>query len=190
MLSRLKTEKLGIVPPLEFITIAEKDKTHHPRRRESDRQILPDFKTGSGEQGYDDISISINISVIQLLDPDFADRLFELVNRMRIEPKNIGIEITESVFSSDFDHINNIIGKLKKAGFHIAMDDFGTGYSSLARQRELHVDCMKIDKYFIDKLLETDLDKAITSDIISMAHKLGALHSCRGCGVREPDAVP
>ncbi|HPZ04919.1 MAG TPA: EAL domain-containing protein, partial [Clostridiales bacterium] len=66
-----------------------------------------------------------------------------------------------------------IIEKLKKAGFHIAIDDFGTGYSSLARQRELHVDCMKIDKYFIDKLLETDLDKAITSDIISMAHKLG-----------------
>jgi sensor c-di-GMP phosphodiesterase-like protein len=65
-----------------------------------------------------------------------------------------------------------IIEKLKKSGFHIAIDDFGTGYSSLARQRELHVDCMKIDKYFIDKL-DTDLDRSITSDIISVAHKLG-----------------
>lgn len=172
VLSRLKTEKLGIVPPLEFITIAEKTKLIIPVGEKVIAKSFG-FLNRLREQGYDDISISINISVIQLLDPDFADRLFELVNRMRIEPKNIGIEITESVFSSDFDHINNIIEKLKKAGFHIAIDDFGTGYSSLARQRELHVDCMKIDKYFIDKLLETDLDKAITNDIISMAHKLG-----------------
>ena len=56
---------------------------------------------------------------------------------------------------------------------HIAIDDFGTGYSSLARERGLKVDCMKIDKYFIDKLSCIDLSKAITGDIISMSHKLG-----------------
>ena len=92
---------------------------------------------------------------------------------MRLNPKNIGIEITESVFVSDYDYINSIIVKLRDAGIHIAIDDFGTGYSSPAREKELSVDCLKIDKYFIDKLLETDLSKAITSDIISMSHKLG-----------------
>ena len=56
---------------------------------------------------------------------------------------------------------------------HIAIDDFGTGYSSLSRENELKVDCMKIDKCFLDMLLGTNLNKAITSDIISMAHKLG-----------------
>jgi sensor c-di-GMP phosphodiesterase-like protein len=95
------------------------------------------------------------------------------MSEMQIDPKNVHIEITESIFASDFDKINTIIEKLRSAGLQIAIDDFGTGYSSLARQKELKVDCLKIDKYFIDKLLDTDLNKAITSDIISMSHKLG-----------------
>ena len=56
---------------------------------------------------------------------------------------------------------------------HIAIDDFGTGYSSLAREKELKVDYLKIDKFFADKLLNSDQSKAITGDIISMSHKLG-----------------
>ena len=95
------------------------------------------------------------------------------MSEMQVNPRNIGIEITESVFASDYENINSIIKKLREAGLHIAIDDFGTGYSSLAREKELSVDCLKIDKYFIDKLLDTDLSKAITSDIISMSHKLG-----------------
>jgi EAL domain-containing protein (putative c-di-GMP-specific phosphodiesterase class I) len=107
------------------------------------------------------------------LKPDFTSMLFELMSEMQINPKNISIEITESVFVSDFENINNIIEKLRGAGIRVAIDDFGTGYSSLAREKELKVDYMKIDKHFIDKLLGIDMNKAITSDIISMAHKLG-----------------
>lgn len=105
------------------------------------------------------------------------------MSEMRINPKNVVIEITETVFSSDFETINNIIGYLRDAGLQIAIDDFGTGYSSLAREKELKVDCMKIARHFIDKLLETDLNKAITSDIISMSHKLG--HSTIAEGVEH-----
>ena len=123
--------------------------------------------------GYDEVGVAINVSAIQLFSPDFIRNLFELISEMQLNPKNIGIEITESVFVSDYDYINSIIVKLRDAGIHIAIDDFGTGYSSLAREKELSVDCLKIDKYFIDKLLDTDLSKAITSDIISMSHKLG-----------------
>ncbi|NLM28558.1 MAG: EAL domain-containing protein, partial [Clostridiaceae bacterium] len=67
----------------------------------------------------------------------------------------------------------NIIEKLKNRGLHIAIDDFGTGYSSLSRVNELSVNCLKIDKYFIDRLLDININEAITSDIVSMAHKLG-----------------
>jgi EAL domain-containing protein (putative c-di-GMP-specific phosphodiesterase class I) len=95
------------------------------------------------------------------------------MSEMHINPKNVGIEITESVFTSDYDNINNVIEILRNAGLHIAIDDFGTGYSSLARENELKADYMKIDKYFVDKLLDTNLKKAITSDIISISHKLG-----------------
>jgi PAS domain S-box-containing protein len=171
-LSRLKTEKLGFVSPLEFISIAEKTKLIIPI---GEKVIVKAFRflNKLKERGYDEISVAINISAIQLLKPDFASRLFELMREMQINPKNIDIEITESVFASDFEKINNIIEKLRDAGLRIAIDDFGTGYSSLARQRELKVDCLKIDKYFIDKLLDTDIRTAITSDIISMSHKLG-----------------
>ncbi len=92
---------------------------------------------------------------------------------MQVNPKNIGIELTESIFMSDYDYINTIISELRDAGLHIAIDDFGTGYSSLAREKELNVNCLKIDKFFIDKLLELAPERSITGDIISMAHRLG-----------------
>jgi len=171
-LARLKTEKLGLVSPAEFIPIAEKTKLILPIGEKVFARAFR-FLNRLKEQGHDEISVSINISAIQLLQPDFPSRLFELMNEMQVNPKNVGLEITESVFASDFEKINHIIGKLRKAGLYIAIDDFGTGYSSLAREKELKVDFMKIDKYFIDRLLDTDLNNTITGDIISMAHKLG-----------------
>jgi EAL domain-containing protein (putative c-di-GMP-specific phosphodiesterase class I) len=125
------------------------------------------------ERGYEDICVSINLSIIQFMQPDFTDKLFKLMEQMQITPKNICIEITKSVFASDSDSINEIIEELREAGITIAIDDFGTGYSSLSREKELKADSIKIDKYFIDKLLNTDPNKAITGDIISMAHRLG-----------------
>lgn len=68
-------------------------------------------------------------------------------------------------------------------GIHVAIDDFGTGYSSFAREQALRVDCLKIDKQFIDSLLDDQLEHAITGDIISMAHKLG--HYAIAEGVEE-----
>jgi len=171
-LGRVKSEKLGIISPNEFIPIAEKTKLIIPV---GEKVIINSFRfiKKLREHGYENIHVSVNISVIQLLDPDFTTRLFELMDEMHVSPRNVSIEITESVFTSDFGYINNIIGKLREAGIHIAIDDFGTGYSSLAREKELNIDCLKIDKYFVDNLLDTELDKVITSDIISMSHKLG-----------------
>ena len=171
-LARLRTDKLGLVSPLEFIPLAEKTKLILPI---GDKVIVKAlrFLNKLKEHGYDNISVSINVSVAQLLSPAFTAKLFELINKMHINPKNIGIEITESVFTSDYDNINNVIERLRNAGLHIAIDDFGTGYSSLARENELKADYMKIDKYFVDKLMDANLKKVITSDIISISHKLG-----------------
>lgn len=171
-LARMRTEKLGQVSPLEFIPLAEKTKLILPI---GEKVIIKAFRFSNKlrECGYKDIDVAVNISAIQLLKPDFTSRLFELMEGMQIDPDKISFEVTESVFFSDFEYINSIIDKVRDAGFHIAIDDFGTGYSSLAREKELKVDCMKIDKHFIDRLLNVDPGKAITSDIISMSHKLG-----------------
>ncbi len=92
---------------------------------------------------------------------------------MQVKPENIAIEITETLFASNYQKINSILDELKSYGIKVFIDDFGTGYSSLARGRELNADCLKIDKFFIDKLLTVDENEAITGDIVSMAHKLG-----------------
>ncbi len=96
-----------------------------------------------------------------------------MVTEMQINPENIGIELTESIFAAEISEINDVIHALKAAGIKVLINDFGTGYSSFARERELNIDCLKIDKSFIDKLMELNPEEAITGDIISMAHKLG-----------------
>ena len=171
-LARLKMKSLGPISPVEFIPIAEKTRLIIPIGEKVMLSTLR-FLSRIAEQGFDDIIISVNISAIELLQPDFAGRLLELIGSMRVDPKCVGIEITESVFSSDYEEINRIIMLLTAAGIHLSIDDFGTGYSSLAREEELKVNCLKIDKHFIDRLLKTEPEKAITGDIISMAHRLG-----------------
>ena len=171
-LARLRTEKLGLVPPNEFIPIAEKTKLIIP-----DGEIIIikafHFLKHLIDLGYDTIRVAVNISAIQLLRPDFTDRLLEIIRETDVPPENIDIEITESVFASDYELINSFIKRLRDIGLQIAIDDFGTGYSSLARVKELNVDCLKIDKYFIDKLLTDGPENVIISEIISMAHRLG-----------------
>ena len=171
-LARLQSDKLGLVPPLEFIPIAEKTRLIIPIGKKIILHAFG-FINRLKEAGHGDMNVSINVSATQLLANDFTEDLFKMIDEMHVSPENIGIEITESVFSSDYGEINCILGNLKEKGICIEIDDFGTGYSSLAREQELNVDCLKIDKYFIDKLLEVDSDNAITAEIISIAHKMG-----------------
>jgi len=171
-LARLNSGKLGRISPKEFIAIAEKTKLIIPIGKKIIKKALL-FLKKLEKLGFDNMYVSINLSVIQLLKDEFSQELFEIIKDVGVNPENIGLEITESIFFSDYEKVNTILGVLKDAGLHILIDDFGTGYSSLARERELNVNCVKIDKSFIDKLMYINPDKALTSDIISMAHKLG-----------------
>ena len=172
VLARLKTENLGIVSPLEFIPIAEKTKLILPI---GERVILLAFRFMQKlkERGYEHIGVSINVSAIQLFEPNFVYRLFELIENTGVNPKNIIIEITESILANDYEYINIILENLRNSGLQVAIDDFGIGYSSLARVNELNVDSLKIDKYFVSTLMDSDRGNAIICDIISMSHKLG-----------------
>jgi PAS domain S-box-containing protein len=171
-LARFKSRSLGAVSPLEFIPIAEKTKLIIPLGMLIIQQSLRFLRTLTS-QGYESLQMSINISIIQLLHRNFIRLLLVCLRKNKIEHKNVMLEITESVVSSEFHKINNILNELKSLGIKVALDDFGTGHSSLARERELNVDCLKIDKCFIDKLKSLKDEETITSDIISIAHKLG-----------------
>ncbi len=171
-LARLQIPSLGLIPPLQFIPITEKTKLIIPLGDSIILQALRFLNTVQS-LGYSDISLSINISAIQLLKHDFTANLLRMIKAMQVDPHSICLEITESVFASNYQDINRVLGQLQSLGIQIAIDDFGTGYSSLARERELNINCLKIDKSFIDKLMTLTEEQAITGGIISMAHKLG-----------------
>ncbi|NLM60919.1 MAG: EAL domain-containing protein, partial [Clostridiales bacterium] len=171
-LARLKSSKLGVVPPNEFIPLAEETQLINEIGKEVLSKVCSAISTVRS-MGYDGIRFYVNISPIELLRNEFLEELTAIINLHGVSPENLGLEITESVFTESFDVINEKLGAVKEMGLHVAIDDFGTGYSSLARENELNVNCLKIDKSFIDKLMKIDPEKAVTSDIISMAHKLG-----------------
>ncbi len=163
---------MGPVSPIEFIPIAEKTNLIIPLGYEIIRKALC-FLNRLNEQGHSTVGISINISAIQLVKTDFITNLFRIISETKVNAELIELEITESIFVSNHENINRILGELRAIGIKIAIDDFGKGYSSLARERELNVDCLNIDKYFLDKLIALKDEEAITGDIISMGHKLG-----------------
>jgi PAS domain S-box-containing protein/diguanylate cyclase (GGDEF)-like protein len=181
-LARMNSNKLGMVNPNEFIPIAEEIQLIIPIGVKVLYMAANFLKTLEG-LGYSDIKVYVNISAIQLHREEFYDDILQLIQDTKINPKNLGLEITESIFSNDYEFINKKLDKLIDLGIDISIDDFGTGYSSLARERELNVNCLKIDKHFLDKLLYINHDEAITGDIISMAHKLG--HYVIAEGVEE-----
>lgn len=171
-LARLGSDKLGMISPLEFIPIAEKTKLIIPIGDLIIDRAL-NFMTKLKEAGSNELTVSINISAIQLLKPDFGKKLLNSIENSKVDPRNVEIEVTESVFATNFEDVNDILGDLMDSGISIAIDDFGTGYSSLARELEIKASCLKIDKYFIDKLVEIEPQRTLVSDIISMGHKLG-----------------
>jgi EAL domain-containing protein (putative c-di-GMP-specific phosphodiesterase class I) len=169
-LARLKSDKLGLVAPSEFIPIAEKTKLIIPIGRKVIRQALR-FLNKLKENRCDDTYVSVNVSIVQLLYKGFSDELLGMIDESRVSPHNVVLEITESMFASNCQEINNVLTVLKGEGIRISIDDFGTGYSSLAREHKLYVNCIKIDKHFIDSLLPTNSNRAITEEIISIARK-------------------
>jgi EAL domain-containing protein (putative c-di-GMP-specific phosphodiesterase class I) len=178
-LARMKSLELGVVSPLEFIAVAEKTQLIVPLGRRITRQACQ-FLARLNQNGHSDLKVSINISAVQLLRDDFVSDLLLIIAETGVQAARIWIEITESIFADNYGIINDKLQILSEHGIQVAIDDFGTGYSSLARERELNVSCLKIDKYFIDKLSELEPEQALTGDIISMAHRLGHIVIAEG----------
>jgi EAL domain-containing protein (putative c-di-GMP-specific phosphodiesterase class I) len=172
-LARMDSSQLGRVGPLEFIPLAEKTKLIIPL---GDKIIIKalNFLKRLESMGYEQLVMSINISAFQFLKSDFIEFLIKTLDELEINPENVCLEITESVFASDYQDMNDVLEVLRGLGVKSTIDDFGTGYSSFSRERELNVNGLKIDKFFMDKMLDlSSLEEAITGDIISMAHRLG-----------------
>ncbi|MGI6433217.1 MAG: EAL domain-containing protein [Sphaerochaetaceae bacterium] len=182
-LARFNCYELGPIAPSEFIGIAEKYKVIIPLGWLLIAKSLEFLHTLS-QSGHSEVGVSINISAFQLLEPSFVETLSALVKEKGMRSSLITLELTETGINSTFQKVNEILGSLQQKGFKIAIDDFGTGHSSFARESILNVNCLKLDKLFIDQLLVLDPHQTIVKDLVSMAHKLG--HQVIAEGVEHP----
>jgi diguanylate cyclase (GGDEF)-like protein len=117
--------------------------------------------------------MAVNVSARQLQDPQFAVQVLARVRHHGLQPQDLEVEITESLFAGDAGAVARALEPLRQQGVQVALDDFGTGYSSLSALQDLPVDVLKIDRSFVIELGQRPSADAVVRAIISLAHALG-----------------
>lgn len=131
-------------------------------------------------QGRNPAPISVNVSRVNLYNPDFMDSLIDLIHRYHIPPHYLNLELTESVFSEDAELIQRAVNYLHDVGFTILMDDFGSGYSSLNILKDVDLDVLKIDMKFFSKGNTAEKGAKIIEAVIRMAESLDMMVIAEG----------
>ena len=122
--------------------------------------------------GLAPLCVSVNLSARQLQRPDIVQRIQSILVETGLDPRQLGLEITEGVLMGERTHVTRVLGELKALGVEISLDDFGTGYSSLSYLRTLPIDVIKVDRSFVHDVTAASQDVSMTRAIITMAHSL------------------
>lgn len=162
----------GYIPPLDFITIAEKTNLIFEIRKFVIDEALRQKKIWKDKDVNIPI-VGINLSLKSFCSDDIVDNISNKMKEYGIGKQELALELTESGSIADMPNLISNIEALKKLGVRISLDDFGTGYSSLARLKELPIDSLKIDKAFIDHIHDKKDDEAMVSGFINVANTLG-----------------
>ncbi|GFZ31028.1 hypothetical protein CSC2_15540 [Clostridium zeae] len=182
-LIRWNSPELGFVPPDRFITLAEENHKIIDIGNWVLRSAC-EFIKEVHTNGHDKCYISINVSVIQLMQSDFVDNVLKIINDITIDPNCIELEITESIFIETYDSISDKLNRLREIGIKIALDDFGKGYSSLSYLKQLPISTLKIDKTFIDDVAE-EHKVSLVENIIDIGHKMNLKVVAEGVETEE-----
>ena len=170
-LLRWNSSDLGFVSPGEFIPLAEYLGLINPIGNYVLEQACMALKHWN-ESGHPYYKVNVNLSVVQLLQNDIAEVIEEIIERTGINPRNLTLEVTESLAINDMVRMKKILDSIKKLGVKIALDDFGTGYSSLNHVREIPIDVIKVDQTFVRGLTTDEYAKAFISMIGELAQAL------------------
>jgi len=163
MLARWNSPQFGLISPDIFIPIAESIGVISELSESLMRQAFEDAKEWDAR-----LTLSINISPLQLRDPWFSQKLLRLMLETGFPAKRLDIEITESCMHENIGMVRSVITSLKNQGIQISLDDFGTGYSSLAQLRSLPFDRLKIDRSFVTELATEGASAKIVEAIVSL----------------------
>ncbi|MCT4607299.1 MAG: EAL domain-containing protein [Marinisporobacter sp.] len=169
----------GFISPYEFIPIAEESDLIIPIGEwvlksacEQNRKWI--------DLGYPPLKIAVNLSARQFQQQDLVLTIRDILDKTKINPELLELEITESLAMKDLNFTIEILKKLKKLGLRISLDDFGTGYSSLNYLKVLPIDTLKIDKTFVDDIAESKREKSIAKAVIDLAHSMNLMVTAEG----------
>ena len=167
MLARWESPEMGLVGPEVFIPVAEEIGVIADL---SERLIAQAFE--DSKEWHPDLTLSVNISPVQLRDPWFSQKLVKMLVKHNFPPSRLDIEITESCLHDNIGMVRTMITSLQNQGVGVSLDDFGTGYSSLAQLRSLPFDRIKIDRSFIQDLEHEGAAEKLVDAIVSMGEGL------------------
>ncbi|MFI2857291.1 putative bifunctional diguanylate cyclase/phosphodiesterase [Paenibacillus sp. JSM ZJ436] len=185
-LLRWNHPQLGMVSPARFIPVAEKSGYIVPLELWVLRTAMSQVKQWEAE-GLSVVPVAVNISQVHLMKPTIFESIMDTITELQFDTDLLELEITESAMMYNEEHVIHILNDLRKAGIAVSMDDFGTGYSSLSYLQSLPIECLKIDRSFINKLTTDKDSRAIAEMIISMARQLNL--SIVAEGVETEDQV-
>jgi diguanylate cyclase (GGDEF)-like protein/PAS domain S-box-containing protein len=173
-LVRWRHPRRGLIPPLEFIPLAEETGMIVPLGvwvlGEACRQAA---EWRANVPGAAAMWVSVNLSTRQLLEPDLVDRVAEILHESGLDPAGLVLEITEGSLLQDVEQTSAKLRALKDLGTRLALDDFGTGASSLGHLRRFPIDVLKIDKTFVDDVAGPGSEgSALVQAIVDLAHSL------------------
>jgi diguanylate cyclase (GGDEF)-like protein/PAS domain S-box-containing protein len=161
----------GVISPVDFIPLAEETGLIIPIGEWVLRQACQQNMRWA-RHGFGPLRMAVNLSALQLKQPNFAEKVAEILDDTGMDPEWLELELTETMVMQNAAEVLGILRQLKSLGIHISIDDFGTGYSSLAYLKHFPINTVKIDKSFIQGVTSDFDDAAISQAIIALAHSL------------------
>ncbi len=170
-LVRWQHPERGLVPPGEFIALAEETKLIVEIGEWVLQRACQEVKSWM-DQGVGPIRLAVNFSSLQVERPNLVDTVIDTLERYQFPPRYFELEITESVMMNDLEGMVSKLQKLADYGVEVAIDDFGTGYSSLSYLHRLPIHTVKVDQSFVRNIQTPDVEVSIVNAICAMAHGL------------------
>ncbi len=175
----------GMIPPLDFIPIAEESGLIFPMGNWIVDAACKQLVSWSGSANTADIILSINVSARQFQHPQFVEQLLAIIHGSGANPHKLKLELTESMLATNQQDIITKMDALKIHGIKFSLDDFGTGYSSLSYLKRLPISELKIDKSFVNDILTDANDTAIARMIIRLAQSMELTVIAEGVETKE-----
>ena len=171
-LVRWNSSALGFISPVDFIPLAEYLGLINPIGEHVLKNAALRCKYWN-DMGHPEYHVNVNLSVVQLLQNDIVKKIATTLKETRINPRNLTLEVTESLAINDMSRMKKILSEIRELGVRVALDDFGTGYSSLNHIREMPLDVIKIDRCFIEHIGEDDFSDAFVKMVAELARTIG-----------------